>query len=105
MSTEKNFAALRAGLSPERRAKVDATKASILRDASMFRAIRESLKLTQVEAARRLLSSQANVSKLEKRSTADLGQISKLAGDDYDVVVVLRPKAKHALEELEFAVS
>ncbi|KXU30930.1 hypothetical protein A0J57_14005 [Sphingobium sp. 22B] len=90
-------------MQPRDRGRVDALKAQLAPGASMFRAMREKLGLTQVQAALRLQTSQANVSKMEKRPTADLSQIQKLAGDDYEVVVVLRPK-HHKEKELEFAV-
>lgn len=68
---------------------------------SLFKTIREGLGLTQVQAALRLGTSQANVSKLERRSTADLGQLVKLAGEsDYEILLVLRKPG----EELEFAI-
>lgn len=73
--------------------------------AALFRAIRERLGLTQDQAAKRLAYTQTNVSKVEKKTSANLGQISQLIGEDYDIVVVLRPKAHLALEEFRFALS
>lgn len=87
-------------LSAERRARVERQRQRFARAGSLFRAIRERIGLTQVEAALRLGTSQANVSKLERRPSADLAQLAKLAADsDYEVVLVLRKKE----EELEFA--
>lgn len=41
----------------------------------------------------RLGTRQANISKIEKRSTTEIGQLEKLAADtDYEVVVLLRRK-------------
>lgn len=97
------FSEWRSTLDAGARAKVDALKAQIAPGASMFRAMRERLGLTQVQAALRLRTTQANVSKMEKRPTADLGQIQKLAGDEYQVVVVLRRKDHEEEKELEFA--
>lgn len=73
--------------------------------AALFRAIRESLGLTQSEAARRLGYTQTNVSKVEKKAAANLGQIGKLVGDDYEVIVTLRPRNARKTEELRFTVS
>ena len=97
------FTEWRSNLGADSRARVDALKAELAAGASLFRAMRERLGLTQVQAAMRLHTSQANVSKLEKKPTADLAQISKLAGDDYEVVVVLRSKDHKKEKELEFA--
>ena len=88
-------------LSAERKARVERNMGRFARAGSLFRSIREGLGLTQVQAALRLGTSQANVSKLERRSTADIGQLAKLAGDsDYEVLLVLRKKD----EELKFTI-
>lgn len=97
-----NFSKWRSGLSAESRAEVDERKAEVTRAISLFRQIRENLRLTQVEAASRLESTQANVSKIEKRSATDLNQIRKLVGDDYEVALVLRKKGEQ--EERKFAI-
>jgi len=104
MSKEIGFSEWRSTLDARDRGHVDARKAELARAASLFRTMREELGLTQVQAASRLETSQANVSKLEKRSTTDLNQISKLAGDEYEIVVVLRKKGAKDRKELEFAV-
>lgn len=80
-------------LSPERQARVTAHRDRFAGAATMFRKARQELGLSQVEAATRLGMTQANISKIEKRSTAELGQLEKLAADtEYEVVVLLRRK-------------
>lgn len=80
-------------LSPERQARVAAHRDRFAGAATMFRKARQELGLSQVEAALRLSTTQANISKIEKRATTEIGQLEKLAADsDYEVVVVLRRK-------------
>ncbi|WP_174273636.1 helix-turn-helix domain-containing protein [Sphingomonas bacterium] len=92
-------------LSAERLARVERHMERFARAGSLFRSIRERLGLTQVEAALRLGTTQANVSKLEKRPTADLAQLSKLAANSrYKVVLVLRSETEQE-KDLEFALT
>lgn len=80
-------------LSPERQARIAAHRDRFAGAATMFRAARQELGLSQVEAAARLGTTQANISKIEKRSTTEIGQLERLAADsDYEIVVVLRRK-------------
>ena len=80
-------------LSPERQTRVAAHRDRFANAATMFRQARQELGLSQVEAATRLGTTQANISKIEKRPTAEIGQLEKLAADtDYEVVVLLRRK-------------
>lgn len=79
----------------EQQARVDEHRKRFIETAhaSMFKKARTLLGISQVEAARRLDTSQANVSKIEKRSKGDVSQLEKLAdGSDYEIVVILRSK-------------
>jgi DNA-binding transcriptional regulator YiaG len=78
---------------PEQHAKVARLRDQFRSAASMFRRIRQELGLSQVQAAVRLSTTQANISKMEKRGTDDVSLLRRLAADsDYEVVVMLRGK-------------
>lgn len=80
-------------LAPEDQARAEELRQRWSSAASLFRKARKELGLSQVEAAARLATTQANISKIEKRVSADVGQLEKLAADsDYEVLVVLRRK-------------
>lgn len=80
-------------LAPKRKARVAAHHDRFASAATMFKKARQELGLSQVEAATRLGTSQANISKIEKRLTAEIGQLEKLAANtDFEVVVLLRRK-------------
>ncbi|MEA1015156.1 helix-turn-helix transcriptional regulator [Sphingosinicella sp. LY1275] len=82
-------------LSPERRERVARHLERFAAAATMFKRARQELGLSQVEAAARLGTTQANVSKIEKRHTAEVGQLEKLVADtDYEVVVLLRSRSR-----------
>ena len=78
---------------PEQSAKVARLRAQFRNAASMFRRVRQELGLSQVQAAVRLSTTQANVSKLEKRGADDVSLLRKLVAEsDYELVVMLRGK-------------
>lgn len=91
-------------LSASRAARVQTLQARYENAGSIFKKIRERLGLTQVEAARRLSTTQANVSKVEKRETLDLAQIRKLIGDShYEPVLLLRSSDHDRSKDVEIA--
>ncbi len=62
-------------ISPERRARIDALKRQF-EEEMLLEEVREALNLTQQEMAKRLRTSQANISKLEKRTDILLSTLS-----------------------------
>lgn len=64
----RSLADIKAGLSPERRARVEARAAQIIQEIEGLRPLRNALDQTQVELAGRLHISQASVAKMEKRT-------------------------------------
>jgi len=78
-------------LTPEGRARVEAHAARFRKGALRFRALREMLGLTQVEAARRLSTTQGNISKIEERRSIDVERLQALVeGTGFEVVVLVR---------------
>ena len=67
----------------------------------VFRAVREMLELTQMDAAKLLHTTQANISKMEKRTSLDLNQVRTLAaGKHFKMSLILRSEER----EVEIAV-
>lgn len=84
----------------EGEAKVAAYQQEFVKGGELFRQVRDMLGMTQNQVAMLLQTTQANVSKAEKRASLDVDQLRSLAAQkEFDVVVVLRSKDK----EVEFA--
>lgn len=58
--------------------KYDRIKSDFTRDANIFKQVRKALGLSQVDAARLLETTQANVSKIENRSETDFSYLGRL---------------------------
>lgn len=65
-----------------------------------FRALRRALGLSQADAAKRLVTSQSNVSKIEAKSDLSLSSLRKLLGDDGELRIVAHLKNG---SDIEFA--
>lgn len=104
--TDKNITEIewRPKLTAERAKRVEMLQSRYENAGSIFKKIRERLGLTQVEAARRLSTTQANVSKVEKRETLDLVQIRKLISDSHLApYLVLRSEDNDRTKDVEIA--